>query len=270
MKRNEHIKFSMYCCKIYISDQERGYLKQNFLQTMGLIQMVFKMRNKIRILLENIGYFTLALGKYIYLSEQEKRVKPWFNDQGDQTLRLNYDLDKKSIVFDLGGYQGQWTSDIFSKYCCVIHIFEPAPLFTNIIKKRFEKNSKIYIHEFGLADKSCKIKVALAEDGTSMFKNNDASAEITLIKAIDFFQENQIKKIDLMKINIEGGEYDLLEHLIESEFISNIKNIQVQFHDFVPNAKQKMLRIQKRLRNTHKLTFQYEFIWENWKLINKG
>ena len=40
-------------------------------------------------------------------------------------------------------------------------------------------------------------------------------------------------KIDLLKINIEGGEYEVLENLIENDLIKNIDNIQIQFHDFV-------------------------------------
>ena len=45
------------------------------------------------------------------------RAAQWFKDNGDKTHRLNYNLNEKSIVFDLGGYEGQWASDIFSKYC---------------------------------------------------------------------------------------------------------------------------------------------------------
>ena len=70
-----------------------------------------------------------------------------------------------------------------------------------------------------------------------------------------------------MKINIEGAEYDLLDHLIETGFIANIINLQIQFHEFVPNAKERMENIQKRLEKTHALTYQHEFVWENWKRL---
>ena len=69
-----------------------------------------------------------------------------------------------------------------------------------------------------------------------------------------------------MKINIEGAEYDLLEHLIDTGLISNIHNIQVQFHDFVSNAEQRMIMLQKELEKTHGLTYQYPFVWENWRV----
>ena len=74
------------------------------------------------------------------------------------------------------------------------------------------------------------------------------------------------KKIDLMKINIEGSEYELLEHLIESGCIKKITDIQVQFHNFVPNAPEKRSELHKKLSRTHYMTYNYPWIWENWRL----
>lgn len=212
------------------------------------------------------GDFCYLISKKLYKSQQEKRVAPWFRNQGDKTLRLDYNLNDKSIVFDLGGYEGQWTSDIYSKYCCRIFIFEPVPEFAHNIKQRFLTNPKISVHVFGLAGETCKEKLCVSADGSSVFKQSSNSVEITLIKAIDFINENKIHHIDLMKINIEGGEYSLLEHLIETGFITQIDNIQVQFHDFVPNAEQRMKEIQRKMATTHNLTYQYKFVWENWKI----
>ena len=83
----------------------------------------------------------------------------------------------------------------------------------------------------------------------------------------DFIKINKINHVDLIKINIEGGEYEVLETLLNNNMISIFKNIQVQFHDFiVENAKERMNAIQKKIALTHELTYQYEFVWENWKL----
>ena len=67
------------------------------------------------------------------------------------------------------------------------------------------------------------------------------------------------------EVSIEGGEYELLDHLIETGYVSSIENIQVQFHDFIPQAEDKMKKIQAHLRQTHVLTYQYPFVWENWR-----
>ena len=55
-----------------------------------------------------------------------------------------------------------------------------------------------------------------------------------------------------MKINIEGGEYELLERLIAADLIRKIDDIQVQFHNFVPDAAARMERCKARCgRRTH-------------------
>lgn len=199
----------------------------------------------------------------------KQRVKPWFAVNGDKTLRLDYDLNENSVVFDLGGYHGNWAAEIFCKYNCFVHVFEPCKSFTEIIKNKFIKNNKIFIHQCGLSNSNTNAKLSCGEDSSSTFVQDDATAEeIKLVDAVEFFRENNISKIDLVKINIEGGEYDLLEYLIETGLIAQISNIQVQFHDFVPNAEQRMKNIQQNLQKTHSLTYQFEFVWENWQINN--
>ena len=70
-----------------------------------------------------------------------------------------------------------------------------------------------------------------------------------------------------MKINIEGAEYELLTRLIEVGLVKNIKNIQIQFHNFSCDSRVHMEEIQRVLGQTHRLTYQYEFVWENWELV---
>ena len=69
-----------------------------------------------------------------------------------------------------------------------------------------------------------------------------------------------------MKINVEGCEYEILNRLISTGLISIIDNIQVQFHNFVEDSKSLKDKISRDLIKTHRLTYQYEFIWENWKI----
>ena len=218
----------------------------------------------------------LVWGKHIYelekvswknrTSRQYSRVLPWFRDNGDKTLRLNYDLNEQATVFDLGGYEGQWASDIFSKYGCTVLIFEPYKDFAEKIKVRFSNNKRVSVFDFGLADEDKVVQLSLSADASSLFKTAENSVQVELKKASAFLINQDINKIDLMKVNIEGGEYDLMDHLIESGVIKKIKNIQIQFHDFVPNGESRMRKIQNELSRTHFTTYSYEFVWENWKL----
>ena len=200
------------------------------------------------------------------MSPKEKGVIPWFTAKGDTTLRLNYDLNENSIVFDLGGYMGQWTSDIFAKYCCTVYCFEPVRHFYEGIERRFAKNNKVKVYRFGLAGSNRTESISLLADGSSLYRG-EKNEGIQLVEFDQFMTQKGIEKIDLVKINIEGGEYELLEHLIEKKIVNRIDNIQVQFHDFVKDASERMEMIQRRLSETHAPTYQYEFVWENWRRI---
>lgn len=197
---------------------------------------------------------------------QAERVRPFFAANGDKTLRLFYDLTPNSVVFDLGGYEGQWASDIFAMYRCTIHLFEPVELFAAQIERRFAGNPYVIVHAFGLAEETKTVAYALNGDATSMLKTGKSMGTMRLVKAADFLLGEKIGQIDLMKINIEGGEYDLLDHLIDTRAVSRIVNIQVQFHDILPDAERRMIAIQRRLEDTHHLTYQFPFVWENWQL----
>jgi FkbM family methyltransferase len=199
-------------------------------------------------------------------SIQSKRVEPWFKVDGDHTLRLNYKLDDNSIVFDLGGYKGEWANNIHCKYGCNVIIFEPINKYYDLIKNKFSHNKKIQLFKAGLGARNEKVLMSVAAESTSQFKVNENSTEVDIYSISDFFNNKNISRVDLMKINIEGGEYELLENMVELGLVNKIQNIQVQFHDFIPNAEVRMKKIQSQLAKTHKLTYQYEFVWENWTL----
>jgi FkbM family methyltransferase len=203
-------------------------------------------------------------------TEYELSIQQWKKDHGDRTLRITYNLNKESVVFDIGGYEGQWASDIFSKYQSNIVIFEPVKEFYENIKERFAQNPKMTIFPFGLGGKNQETEIFLDENASSILVNNFANKEMVQIVCIsDFIIKNRIKKINLMKINIEGSEYDLLENLIETGKINSIENIQVQFHQFVENAQERRASIHESLKSTHMLTYEYPFVWENWVILKK-
>ena len=185
----------------------------------------------------------------------------------EKKFRTHYDeLTSESVVFDLDGYEGQWTSDIYAQYLCDVHVFEPHPKFHKDIQSRFQNNSKVKIYNFGLGAKEEAIQLSNQKDTSTMFASGSDPVTGKLKSAADFLTANNFDTIDLMKINIEGREYELLEHLIETGWIKKVKNIQIQFHTFVPNAEERMTRIQNDLRKTHESTYLYKFLWENWKL----
>jgi hypothetical protein len=86
----------------------------------------------------------------------------------------------------------------------------------------------------------------------------------------DFLAETGLPKVDLLKINIEGGEFPLLEHLIASGLINKVIHLQIQFHDFFPDATARRERIRLLLTRTHVEQWNFPFIWESWKRRRVG
>ena len=199
-------------------------------------------------------------------SAQARRVAPWFAIDGDRTLRLEYDLGPSSTVLDVGGYEGQWASDIFGRYACTVHVFEPVPAFADRIAARFAANPRVVPHPYGLAGSSRDAYIALHADGSSVIDRGDREqVPIRLVGVDEAFAALELGEVDLMKVNIEGLEYELVERLLETGFLARVRDLQVQFHDFVPDAEQRMRALRRRLAATHTLTYDFPFVWENWR-----
>ena len=111
--------------------------------------------NKFLKIAKNImPYGIVRLFQRSKYSRAKKEIQRWFADKGDETLRLNYpELNDASIVFDMGGYKGDFASNIFSKYCCEVYVFEPVKKYAENIQDRFSKNPKIKVYSFALGAK---------------------------------------------------------------------------------------------------------------------
>ena len=219
-----------------------------------------KIENKIK------TFYRRHIKRDAFLIEAER----WFKDKGDETLRLNYPLSKESIVFDIGGYHGDFAFEINKRYGCQVYVFEPVREFYEICKTRFQNNNNIVILNFGLSSTSGRNEIALSDNGSSFHLSDDKENKewVEVRSAVDYIQEIGINRIDLLKVNIEGGEYELLPALINSDFIKNINYIQIQFHNFVHNSFNNRNNIREHLAKTHKEIWNYTFIWECWKLLD--
>lgn len=199
-------------------------------------------------------------------------VARWFKDKGDDRLRLSYLLTQESVVFDLGGYHGDFAAAIHEKYGCKVYIFEPVPAFYQKCVNRFQGNQKIICLNYGLSSVDSWLDICLAENSSSFASPHakGATQQVQVRSVVEYIRELGIKQIDLMKINIEGGEFDVVPAIIESGDISKVQYLQVQFHNFVKDAVKKRAAIRTQLTSTHMEMWNYEFVWESWKLATES
>lgn len=128
--------------------------------------------------------------RYSYFpTESQRVVRRWVEDGGDEALRFNYDLDEDDVVLDLGGYRGQWASDLFSRFRCRILVFEPVGRHVDHIRTRFRRNEKIEIYPFGLGGCSRRELIHLADDASSIFGESEEREEIDIVDVEQWLAE---------------------------------------------------------------------------------
>lgn len=179
-------------------------------------------------------------------------------------LMYNFPLNQDSLAVDLGGFSGDWSQSIYQKYNCNILIFEPIPDYFEIIQKKFIGfEQKITIINSAIGSFDGFIDISINNDASSIFGNIINKIKVPISKFSHFI----INDIDLLKINIEGSEYDVFEDLIKNDKLKNIKNILAQFHRNADNFEDRKENIEKELLKTHRKFFDFEYIWEAWKKI---
>lgn len=207
------------------------------------------------------------LAQRVELGARVHAYDAWVRDRGDLTKRLDYQLDQDALVWDVGGHEGQWASDIVGRFGCRVQVFEPAPASAEFIRWRFASNPRISVHPFALGATDAQVPLALAGDASSLLlsppKSGRAQIERRDVSAV--WRDFGLSRLSLLKLNIEGGEYDVLGRLIACGCIGQIDHLQVQFHDFVPQAAARRRDLGAALARSHTRTWCYDFVWENWR-----
>ena len=146
------------------------------------------------------------------------------------------DLDNCKTVLDIGANVGLWTKYILSRNAKNVYAFEPNKKAiehlkktlsndkgTNIIEKAVYKERETL--QFYIDDTNSLTSSLLANAGHT--PSYDVTA-ITLEDAINITGEN---KIDLVKIDIEGAEFDIIE-TTPHEVFDRINCFLIEYHDF--------------------------------------
>lgn len=191
--------------------------------------------------------------------ELGQSLKSWQENNAEH-LRYDYDLSENDIVIDLGAYFGEWSQTMYERFKCKIVAVEP----TEYIWSRGVFKDGTIINK-AAATYNGKMSFGGRAYYTSAYESNDHEYDcFDVTELLKLYDE-----IAVMKVNIEGAEYKLLEYIIENGLIDRIKNLQVQFHMIKDRPYEKWYqKLSDSLSETHKLTWQYKYCWENWERLN--
>ncbi len=141
---------------------------------------------------------------------------------------------KLDTIIDIGGQNGYF-SIYTSKKAEKIFVYEPVSGNYQNILRNIEINNladKIKLFKLAVSNEKEKIRIYLSGEnsgGHSVFGGGSNYIEAESITLVDIFELNKIEKCDLLKIDIEGGEYDILYNLPD-EYFKRIINIRLECH----------------------------------------
>lgn len=185
----------------------------------------------------------------------------------EESDRLNLPLTADSVVLDIGAHRGWFSGELVNRFDCWIHAFEPVHDFSSVCAVRFADNPKVKIWPFALGDKTGDIEMGIKGDLTGAFcQEPNAKQSVSMFDVAEAMEFCSIDRIDYVTINCEGGEYTLLERMIETGIINRVPHLSVQFHTVVPACVPRMNRIIERLKETHDHVYGSPFVWDGFTL----
>lgn len=184
-----------------------------------------------------------------------------------ESLRYEYsDLTPDSVVLDCGGFKGDFAAGIHERYGCTVHVLEPVKEFFERTARRFDDNPRVRVYNWGIGADSGMAAFSIKGDMTGKYADNPEMEDVHIKGVQEIFDYLKLGTVDLVKLNIEGGEWGVVPRLIWGGLINRVINLQIQWHDLVPDAKVRYEGIQSRLALTHALTFDHGWVWQSWKL----
>jgi FkbM family methyltransferase len=149
------------------------------------------------------------------------------------------------VIFDIGANIGVVSLWLAEKYpSAQIHAFEPMPENLTLLQKNTQHKLNIFVHKFGLSNENKRVPVYRNLDtnnlgGFSEFRRENDPQNAGNLDVIDFkmdvrstaeiIDELQLESIDLIKIDTEGGEFEIIKS-IPRPLLSKVKWLMGELH----------------------------------------
>jgi FkbM family methyltransferase len=152
-----------------------------------------------------------------YDKETVKRLDPYMDEgpYGYTDGAFDVTVKKDDIVIDAGAWIGDFSAYAAAKGATV-YAFEPVDETFRYLCETAGLNNvgeeRIKPIQKGLSDNECKVNfhVDMKNTAASSIIQNDEQGEIALTTLDKFAADNNLRKIDFIKADIEGAERDML------------------------------------------------------------
>lgn len=190
--------------------------------------------------------FKVLKGEITKIKEDIKISKKWFgNEYGGFYVALDK-LNTNSIIYSFGiGEDNSFDDGLIQKYNCKVYAFDPTPRSITWVRNNV-KNPNFIFSTYGIDNKTGMVKFLLPKNDNHISGSVISQINVDENKVIEVFMKsfNDIikefghQKIDVLKIDIEGSEYKVIESIVNCPI--EIDQILVEIHErFFDDGKQK-------------------------------
>lgn len=185
-----------------------------------------------------------------------------------------FPVEDGDIVFDVGASVGPFSYTLEEKNPERIYCFEPHKgLFQTLVKNVRSENARFINCAIGSVDGVQKLTGLFNEQFIEACEGENIQ-EVETVTFKTFIEQNNIGRIDFLKTDCEGGEYDIFNDENAPWIKKNVKKIVGEWHLGTPELREKF----KHFRDTYLRDFPnhevYSFdehdikwgLWDDWFL----
>ena len=136
-------------------------------------------------------------------------------------------LGPGDVVLDCGANLGDFT-ELFLSTGATVHAFEPDPWTFERLRGRFNESDRLHLYQHAVSVEAGEVSLyrrtdfsespEFASEGASLYSEKcnvdpESSVSVERVSLVDFIRGLGCR-LSLLKMDIEGAEVDVLEHLI--------------------------------------------------------
>ena len=176
---------------------------------------------------------------------------------------------KPLVVFSFGlGEDISFDIQMLKKYNCKVYGFDPTPKSIKYIESN-NLDDNFILYKYALSDENGTLIFNLPENedhisGSLENISSRSQIEVECKNLKTILKDVGVNEIDILKMDIEGSEYKVIENIIKSKIFP--RQILIEFHHFFDNFNSDMSKgsINLLLRNGYDLFhidgYNYSFL----------
>jgi FkbM family methyltransferase len=213
-------------------------------------------------LIESLSFARRIYGIKLLFTKGWTENTKWFLLDHER-MKYCIRLKKDGWVLDFGAYKGDYTATLLKRGGSFkFKIYEPVPEFYEICNARFKGNINIEVYNKAVSSDGRALQMEIDGPRTRL-QDTESLLFCESISIEDALSDMDV--VELVKMNIEGMEYECLETAINAGLLGKVNNLLIQFHNFETNSEIDYRNITNLLEKDFTKVFGYKWLWEHWK-----